>query len=386
MRTVTMLVALIFTSAAVACAVWLGQSTSNTPVAAPERKLDDWPEPSATGPHPRAVAVEPTYDFGKALPGEQQSHTFVIRNEGQADLVLAKGHSSCRCTLSELAERSIPPGQAGEVTLTWTPEQPMAEFLQAAEIRTNDPENRSLRLTIKGKIEDLIRLEPSDNWTAGQVSAGQPTVLTGTITSGFLEEFTIHEIQTGGPLVQAEAIPLDAAALAEKGAVSGYTIKVTLLPGGATGDFAEFITLHTDIRGGTDLKIGITGTRQGALNIVQFPGTRWTNETKTAGLGIIPSSAGRTGTLFVFIESLPDGQPAEMELVEKTPEFLQVTLERDTNFQAENRSRYRLVLGVPAGLPAMTRTRENAGTVKLKTNHPGATELTIRVAFVIQAS
>jgi hypothetical protein len=382
-----MLVALIFTSAAVACAVWLGQTNSKTPVVSSgTTDQDDWPDISKSGPHPLAVAVEPTYDFGKALPGEEGSHTFIIRNEGQADLVLAKGPSTCQCTMSELASRSIPPGEAGEITLSWTPKFTMAEFSQSAEIRTNDPEHRSIRLTVKGIVEDLIRIEPADVWAAGAVSAGEPMVLTGTITSSFLEEFTIHEIQTSGDLVQGEATPLDADALAEKGASSGYQIKVTLFPGGPMGSFTEEITLRTDIRGETNLTISVNGSRQGPLEIAPLPGIRWFGETLTAGLGVIESKDSRSGTLFIFIEAPPDGQEPEIELVEKSPDLLEARLERDSAFQSKNRARYRLVLGVPAGLPAMTRTRENAATVKFKTNHPAASEFTIRVAFVIHAS
>ncbi|HUG90510.1 MAG TPA: DUF1573 domain-containing protein [Planctomycetaceae bacterium] len=386
MKVGTILVALVFTSAAVACAVWLSQPADQIHSMQTYRNDSsegDWPAISKTGPWPKAVVEVSEHNFGKTLAGKEGSHTFVIRNEGQADLVLAKGETQCRCTLSELAQKAIPPGQAGEVTLTWLPDHPNATFSQSAEIRSNDPENQSIRLIVSGVVEELITIEPSDVWTAGHVSAVEPAVVTGSIRSAFLDDFKVLELITSGDHTTAEAILIPHDSREAAGMKSGYLIRVTLHPGGPMGSFNEELTLRTDIRGGTDLKIHVTGQRQGPLRMVQLRGVRWNEEVQRATLDKFPASQGKTGVLLLFIEA-PEGQEAHIEVVEDPASNIRATIEKDAAPQSGNRARFRLTLEVPPGLPPITAIRETAPRVTLKTNHPAVPEYTFQVGYITE--
>jgi hypothetical protein len=383
MRLGTLLVALFFTLAAVVCVVWLAQPAESRPMqkTVVEPNKEERPRPSPTGPHPKAVCDDPLYEFGMALTGKKASHTFVIRNEGEAPLLLSKGATSCKCTLSEMADGSIPPGGSAKVTLTWTPEQPNSIFSQSADIYTNDPKNEVMNLRVQGEIDDLVRVEPQDVWMAGEVSGHEPRVLSGMVRSAFLEEFHIHELISTSEWMQAEATPLNPATLASSGTKSGYEVKLTLSPDGPLGSFNEELTMRTDIRGGTDLKVRVLGHRQGPIQVVPLAQTRWYSEQSLIGLGRFAARDGAVGKLAMFVD-LPPDHDLQIEVVECSPEFLKVSLERDTNFQSESRARYGLQIEIPPGLPPTTRTGDNAATFTLKTNHPSAPLVTLKVGFV----
>src|SRR5687768_16036312 len=62
---------------------------------------------------PKAVVLETEFDFGVYDVDQTGEHEFVVRNEGQAELVLRPGSSSCKCTLIDLPQGVIPPGGEG---------------------------------------------------------------------------------------------------------------------------------------------------------------------------------------------------------------------------------------------------------------------------------
>ena len=85
--------------------------TSDGRVVHPEKVAD--PETTAarsTSGRPVAVAEDTTFDFGVMDPLTSGTHKFVIRNKGTAPLKLAKGPTSCKCTLGTVANGYLEPG------------------------------------------------------------------------------------------------------------------------------------------------------------------------------------------------------------------------------------------------------------------------------------
>ncbi len=56
------------------------------------------------------------YEFGVMELYETGKHEFVFKNTGEAPLVLQKGSTTCKCTLSQLEDCSIQPGEERVVT------------------------------------------------------------------------------------------------------------------------------------------------------------------------------------------------------------------------------------------------------------------------------
>ena len=66
------------------------------------------------------------------------------------DLLLKKGETTCKCTISKVGDGEIPPGGEAHVELIWKAVAVNAEFRQTATITTNDPKLRSLELDMVG--------------------------------------------------------------------------------------------------------------------------------------------------------------------------------------------------------------------------------------------
>lgn len=123
---------------------------------------------------------EENYDFGMMSPGTEGEHVFVVRNVGTDSLSLRLGATTCKCTLGELENDSLAPGEETEIKLSWTVKSGESNFSQSAQIITNDPENLTIDLGITGKVVNEISLEP-DVITFGRVATGEGFDLEGTI-------------------------------------------------------------------------------------------------------------------------------------------------------------------------------------------------------------
>ena len=68
---------------------------------------------------PKLVVSNDTHTFDRMYQNQTGTHTFVLRNEGLSDLKIVPGKPSCKCTVSKVSRRTIPPGEIAKVTLTW---------------------------------------------------------------------------------------------------------------------------------------------------------------------------------------------------------------------------------------------------------------------------
>jgi len=114
----------------------------------------------AAGAEPRLVAPETSRDFGKVFEDKALSHTFVIKNEGQAPLRVEDVDPDVACTVADY-DRVIPPGGQGKLTLTIKPYSVMREFQKNTKVRFNDPARPELELTLKGYVQPIIEIQPN---------------------------------------------------------------------------------------------------------------------------------------------------------------------------------------------------------------------------------
>jgi len=99
------------------------------------------------------TAAETSHDFGiiKEANGKV-SHTFVIKNEGDAPLVLTRVIASCGCTTPEWTKEPIAPGKTGDVKVTYNPQDRPGPFSKTISIYSNGKAGSYL-LTIRGEVK-----------------------------------------------------------------------------------------------------------------------------------------------------------------------------------------------------------------------------------------
>jgi len=112
---------------------------------------------------PHAIVDDAEFDFGLLEPESSMSHVFKIKNIGRGPLALSIEETTCKCTTGRLENETIPPGEEGTVTLVWNTGQKQDEYTQKAMLRTNDPVNERIELTVTGTIRaDLQMTEKVD--------------------------------------------------------------------------------------------------------------------------------------------------------------------------------------------------------------------------------
>jgi len=325
------------------------------------------------GPQPKAVVDSNEYNIGVISVGQEGSHKFEVRNEGEAPLEIEIGRSTCKCTVSSLTEGEniVPPGESTEVTLTWKTNKAYKNFRQEAEIKTNDPKAKSLYFTITGRVTPIVEMVPTIVWKLSHIKEEKPTKVSGQIYSNVIDEFKIEGIEASHKLISTDFSPLEQEALDEIGAKTGYRVNVQVQPGLPVGLFRENITIHTDVNGGTDVVRYLEGTRFGPIEIIPVGNTRWSAANSTVVLGRFRATEGANAEFLLFVSGLHD-KDFELLDIKCDDNAIAVEAKQDDNFKSKSRKRVRLKFIVKPGARRRVRGTRDPATVELKTNHPKA--------------
>lgn len=406
-RTVTTIVVLFI---ALAGTVWLGRTSSELKTAAPVKPAPEpdekRPKIAPHGPYPKAVVDEPLFNFGSMAVGQSMSHKFIIKNEGEVPLEVQKGKTTCKCTLSEMQDNMVAPGETAEVELTWTPKSAQERFGQTATVWTNDPDNHEIKLQIEGTANSLISFtgdyQGSTSWSLPVMTTTEPVTFTGKIHTKYLDEFKILGIEADHPGLSTTFKPLTKEELKELDAKTGYAIEVSADPEKfPLGGFSERLLLKTDIPnelqhdhpegsdhehehktepGTRDFIVQVSGNHTGPIRIVPTFGVRWDSPNMHLNLGEFSAKEGKEATLSMFVEGL-DG-PLEILDQQVEPSLLKFEIKKDESFVSSNKQRYLLKFSIPAGNPPVSYGRGNLAKVKLRTNHPQAKNIEFKVQFI----
>lgn len=94
-----------------------------------------------------------THDFGTIKEADgKASHTFIVKNTGDAPLVITRVIASCGCTTPEWTKEPIEPGKTGEIKITYDPKDRPGPFAKTISVYSNG-KTGSYILTIKGNVE-----------------------------------------------------------------------------------------------------------------------------------------------------------------------------------------------------------------------------------------
>jgi hypothetical protein len=97
--------------------------------------------------------AETEFDNGEASPGTTVTHDFVIKNEGQAPLLISDVIPGCGCTVTSFTS-FIPPGGQGKVGMAVDLYKEWAgrNVNKAATIISNDPNNPTVRIIMRARV------------------------------------------------------------------------------------------------------------------------------------------------------------------------------------------------------------------------------------------
>ena len=110
---------------------------------------------------PRIRFETPVYDFGKVKSGELVKHTYVFTNTGDEALVLTNVQPSCGCTTAGEWSKQVDPGKTGTIPIQFNSAHYSGQVLKTITVTSNDKEQHSFGLQLKGTIWKPIDVNPS---------------------------------------------------------------------------------------------------------------------------------------------------------------------------------------------------------------------------------
>ena len=114
---------------------------------------------AAPGTKPNIEIPRLNYDFGEVFHLEKYGYAFVVRNRGNADLIIEDVKPSCGCTAAKF-DKVIAPGKEGKIELVVDGNKVHGQFSKSAEVKTNDPDHPQLSLSISGKEIPFVNVVP----------------------------------------------------------------------------------------------------------------------------------------------------------------------------------------------------------------------------------
>lgn len=118
------------------------------------------PQTATSGKKPAIEIPRMRQDFGQVFERAKYEYAFVVRNRGNADLVIEDVRPGCGCTVAKF-DKVIAPGGEGKIELVLDGSQVTGEFAKTAQVRTNDPDHPEMTLTIAGTEIPFMNVAPA---------------------------------------------------------------------------------------------------------------------------------------------------------------------------------------------------------------------------------
>ena len=100
---------------------------------------------------PNIEMLETSYNFGEIQQGESVTHDFILKNTGEADLIISAAKGSCGCTVPEWPKNPIAKGEEATIKVTFNSAGKSGKQNKTVTLVTNAIPNTKV-LTINGNV------------------------------------------------------------------------------------------------------------------------------------------------------------------------------------------------------------------------------------------
>ncbi|MGD9632977.1 MAG: DUF1573 domain-containing protein [Pirellulales bacterium] len=334
---------------------------------------------------PRVDVHEPLYNFGTMQRGTTKSHEFVVNNVGKAPLTLKVGSTTCKCTIGNVSEAPIAPGDSVKVKLEWSALINPGPFRQVATIITNDPVSPKLELSVEGEVTDATGLYPPD-FIFDKVTAGQSKTAEVYVMALAQDDLQISSPELSNTetrnFFDVSIEPVEPKDLPNPKAKAGARIRVVAKPGLRMGRFDQWLAVKTNIPDAEQIKIPIFGRVVGNVSI---HGLMWNEDQGVLRLGKVKSSRGIKQQLNIVVRG-EHADDAKIEVASTDPPELKATL-GESKKVGDSLVHLPLTVEIPPGTPPMARLdidQHDEARIVLKSSLPDVPEIVLQVRFAVE--
>ncbi len=340
---------------------------------------------TTTGSLPRVQVDQLIYEFGAMQRGTTKSHEFTFRNVGESPLTLNVGGTSCKCTIGNVSNAPIRPGESVKVKLEWSALVNPGQFRQTASILTNDPRQSRVELSVEGEVTEATGIYPPD-FMFDKVTAGDTKT-----ADVYLLALAQQDLEVSDPeLTNTETRNyfdvsverVEPAALPDPNAKAGVRVRLTVKPGLRLGRFDQWLAVTTNIPDAEQIKIPVIGRVVGNISI---HGRLWNEDQGVLRLGRVKSSEGVEAPLNIVIRG-EGADKVELSVASVDPPELVAKIGEKKQLR-ETLVHVPLTIAIPQGVAPMARldiSQHDEARVVLKTNYPEIPEIVLGVRFVVE--
>lgn len=328
---------------------------------------------------PKATVDQPEYELGIVDSLDTYSHTFTIRNEGDCPLMVARGPATCKCTMTDLPKEPIPPGGEAELGVSYTNDGHTGPFTVHPIILTNDPDHPAIHLKVVGISRARLTTEPRQVTLTIQPPNYERTA-SALIYSQVWERFDLTSVKASLEGMTWRIEPATKEQLASFDARSGYKVEVTMPPDMIDGHFSQSIHFSAKPVGSTDAAREIQLELQGnVLGRVTIHGPK-IDADRVLHLGAIAAAKAVRENLIMHVRQEP--RALSVRETETSPAFVQARVAPFDRGLAKI-GLYHIEVEIPAGSPPCNYMGKQAGTIRLKTDHPKVPVIELKIEFAV---
>ncbi|HNQ22409.1 MAG TPA: DUF1573 domain-containing protein [Phycisphaerae bacterium] len=199
---------------------------------------------------PKLVVAERIVELGLIYAGDKKTATWVLRNEGTADLVIEKTQASCGCTLVQLTDeqKTLPSGRTLELKAEFDTTGRRGTERKTVTVYSNDPQEPKLVLTFNAEVKALYEVNPRSALMVQQVRRGQAVTQALDVfppEAGYTVQVAKITFESAVPLAyRIEPAP--------QGQLPGQRVRFQVADDAPLGNVSGVAVLHLTVTGPSD--------------------------------------------------------------------------------------------------------------------------------------
>lgn len=111
-------------------------------------------------------------NWGEIYSGERKEHRFILRNNGDSELVITRVRSSCGCTAAMVSDKTILPDEQAELRVRFNSKNFRGQVTKRVSVVSNDPQQPKKKFTLRATIVPELVMTPS-RLTLGSIPVGK---------------------------------------------------------------------------------------------------------------------------------------------------------------------------------------------------------------------